>query len=265
MPDRPLRGHPTPLTDQSIARSVDPFGPPGHLLAVAVPHPLAGGARDDAVPAEAAEDGEALPAAGERDIPDPHRPWHSAAAPAIDGAAVQKSEVGDLVAVDDRERHASTMLGLAAVADRLVAADTNVRGPPVDAVRALLAGDKPRGPRLGLLVVRHEVEPAVAVDGAPEPEPSVALPEREGDLARASPAHDPAAPTERHVVARLTGAGGRAKGWIGAGRAREDEHARAAQAQHCELVHGLSLNARADVLAGQASLSRGRPGGTACP
>src|SRR5687767_3834165 len=44
MPNRPLRGHPTPLTDQSIvragetvgaARPLHPLGAPGHLLAVA--------------------------------------------------------------------------------------------------------------------------------------------------------------------------------------------------------------------------------------
>src|SRR6188508_2680866 len=133
MPDRPLRGHPTPLTDQSIvraggavrpaARLVDPLGAPGHLLAVAVRQLLARGSLHHAAGPETPEDREPVPTAGERDVADRHRPRHQAAALAVGGAAVHEPKLPHLVAVHDFEGNLPAVLGLAAVAHGLAAAD----------------------------------------------------------------------------------------------------------------------------------------------
>ena len=87
----------------------------------------------------------------------------------VRGAAVHEAELPHLVAVDDLERDTTAML-VGPGTDGLASADCHERrAPDLVVARARLDRDEPRGTRLGLLVVGHEGEPAVAELGGAKP------------------------------------------------------------------------------------------------
>jgi hypothetical protein len=99
----------------------------------------------------------------------------------------------------------------------MLTADRHGRGAPdLVVARARLDRDEPRRPGLGLLVVGHEVEPAVPLPGGAQLQLAAALAERERDLVLAEGVR-PTAAVQRHVVAGFPLGGTRAERWISGG------------------------------------------------